>query len=51
MRMDRLSNAATLLPVHSDSSEETSRAENIFQRAGATDVSATGEEKVMDKAA
>jgi uncharacterized protein (TIGR02271 family) len=40
-----------LISVHSDNSDETSRAKDIFQRAGATDISTTGEQKVMDKAA
>ena len=40
-----------LVSVHSDNSDETRRAKDIFQRAGASDISAAGEEKVMDKAA
>jgi uncharacterized protein (TIGR02271 family) len=40
-----------LISVHSDNSDETSRAKDIFQRAGARDISVTGEEKVMDRAA
>ncbi len=39
-----------LISVHSDSSDETSRAKDIFRRSGATDISATGEER-LDKAA
>ena len=35
-----------LISVHSDSSEETRRAKEIFERAGAEDISVTGEEKV-----
>jgi hypothetical protein len=37
--------------VQTDSFDETSRARDIFQRAGATDISDTGEGNAMDKAA
>ena len=40
-----------LISVHSDNSDETRRAKEIFERAGATDISDTGEQKVMDRAA
>src|ERR1043165_5090708 len=38
-----------LISVHSDNSEETSRAKQIFERAGAEDISSTGEEGVSQK--
>ncbi|MGB7951909.1 MAG: DUF3341 domain-containing protein [Candidatus Binatia bacterium] len=38
-----------LISVHSDDSEETSRAKEIFERAGAQDISYTGEESVPRK--
>ncbi|EEF62066.1 hypothetical protein [Pedosphaera parvula] len=38
-----------LLSVHSEDSNETKRAKNIFERAGAEDISTAGEESVKDK--
>jgi uncharacterized protein (TIGR02271 family) len=46
----KLREGKILISVHSDNSDETSRGKDIFQRAGATDISATGEEK-LSKAA
>jgi uncharacterized protein (TIGR02271 family) len=47
----KLRDGNIFISVHSDNSDETSRATDIFKRAGATDVSSTSEEKVMKKAA
>ena len=38
-----------LISVHSEDSKETSRAKEIFERAGAHDISSTGEESVPSK--
>ena len=38
-----------LISVHSESSEETRRAKEIFERDGAEDISSAGEESVSDK--
>jgi hypothetical protein len=38
-----------LISVHSEDSTETSRAKEIFERAGAHDISSTGEESVPNK--
>jgi hypothetical protein len=38
-----------LISVHSEKSEETSRAKDIFERGGAHDISSTSEEGVSDK--
>jgi uncharacterized membrane protein len=38
-----------LLSVHSESSEETKRAKDIFERAGADDIATAGEESVKGK--
>jgi hypothetical protein len=37
--------------VHSDNRDETKRAKEIFEQAGAKDISSTGEERVKDKTA
>jgi len=42
----KLKEGNILISVHSDNAEETRRAKEIFERAGAQDISATGEEKV-----
>jgi hypothetical protein len=38
-----------LISVHSDNRDETKRAKEIFEQAGAQDISSTGEEKVKGK--
>ena len=38
-----------LLSVHSENSEETKRAKEIFERSGAEDIATAGEESVKDK--
>ena len=38
-----------LISVHSDNSEQTTRAKEIFERDGATDISSTGEESVKER--
>src|SRR2546427_11191496 len=40
-----------LISVHSDNSDETKRAKEIFERAGAEDISSTGEEGVSESKA
>jgi hypothetical protein len=35
--------------VHSENSDQTKRAKEIFENAGAEDISNSGEEKVSDK--
>ena len=40
-----------LISVHSDNRDETKRAKEIFEQAGAKDISSTGEERVKDKTA
>ncbi len=42
----KLKEGNILVSVHSDNGDETRRAKEIFARAGADDISATGEEKV-----
>jgi uncharacterized protein (TIGR02271 family) len=42
----KLKEGNILISVHSDNSDETSRAKDIFERAGAEDISTTSEEKV-----
>ena len=42
----KLKEGNILISVHSDNSDETSRAKEIFERAGAEDISTTSEEKV-----
>ena len=42
----RLKEGNVLISVHSDNSDETSRAKDILERAGADDISTTSEEKV-----
>jgi len=39
-----------LVSVHSENSDETRRAKDIFERAGADDISSTGEEKITTRA-
>jgi hypothetical protein len=38
-----------LISVHSENSDEVKRAKDIFEHAGAHDISSTGEESVPDK--
>jgi uncharacterized membrane protein len=38
-----------LLSVHSETSDETKRAKDIFERAGAEDIATAGEESVKNK--
>lgn len=38
-----------LISVHSDSADETSRAKQIFERLGASDIASTGEARVKEK--
>jgi hypothetical protein len=45
----RLREGRILIAVHSDNSEETSRAKEIFERGGAEDISSATEESVGDK--
>jgi hypothetical protein len=45
----RLREGRVLLSVHSENSDETRRAKEIFERAGAEDISTTGEESVGDR--
>jgi hypothetical protein len=45
----RLREGRILLSVHSDNSDETKRAKEIFQRAGAEDIASAGEESVSDR--
>jgi len=46
----KLKEGNILISVHSNSSEETRRAKEIFEQAGAEDISASGEEKVVSHA-
>ncbi|HYG34179.1 MAG TPA: DUF3341 domain-containing protein [Clostridia bacterium] len=45
---DRLREGRILLSVHSDNAEETRRAKDIFERAGAEDISTSREESVSE---
>jgi len=45
----RLREGRILLAVHSENSDETKRVKEIFERAGAEDISTAGEESVSDK--
>jgi hypothetical protein len=45
----RLREGRILIAVHSENSDETKRAKELFERAGAEDISSAGEEKVSDK--
>jgi hypothetical protein len=45
----RLKEGRILLAVHSENSDETKRAKEIFQNAGAQDISSSGEESVSEK--
>jgi hypothetical protein len=45
----RLREGRILIAVHSENSNETKRAKEIFERAGAEDISTAGEESVKDK--
>lgn len=45
----RLREGRILLSVHSENSDETKRAKEIFERAGAEDIATAGEERVSDK--
>jgi hypothetical protein len=44
----RLKEGRILISVHSDDSDETKRAKEIFERAGAEDISTAGEKNVSD---
>jgi hypothetical protein len=45
----RLREGRILLAVHSENSDETKRAKEIFEREGAEDIATSGEESVRDK--
>jgi len=45
----RLREGKVLLSVHSENSDETRRAKEIFERAGAEDIASSGEERVSDE--
>jgi hypothetical protein len=45
----RLREGRILLAVHSENSDQTKRAKEIFERAGAQDISSSSEERVSDK--
>ena len=45
----RLREGRILLAVHSENSDETKRAKEIFERAGAEDIASSSEERVSDK--
>jgi hypothetical protein len=45
----RIKEGRILLAVHSENSDETKRAKEIFKRAGAEDIASAGEESVSDK--
>ena len=45
----RLREGRILIAVHSENSDETKRAKEIFERAGAEDISTSGEESVSEK--
>jgi uncharacterized protein (TIGR02271 family) len=46
----KLKEGNILISVHSENADETRRAKEIFERAGAEDISTTGEEKVVSHA-
>lgn len=46
----RVREGRVLISVHSDTSEETARAKEVFERAGAEDIASTGEERADEKA-
>jgi hypothetical protein len=45
----QLREGRVLISVHSENSEETRRAKDIFERAGAKDIASAGEESISDK--
>jgi uncharacterized membrane protein len=45
----RVREGKILLSVHSENSDETKRAKEIFQRSGAEDIASAGEEGVSDE--
>jgi hypothetical protein len=45
----RLREGRILLAVHSENSDQTKRAKEIFERDGAEDIASSGEERVSDK--
>src|SRR5881394_2675894 len=45
----RLREGRILIAVHSENSDETKRAKDLFERAGAEDIATAGEESVSDK--
>jgi len=45
----RIREGRILISVHSENSDETKRAKEIFERAGAEDIATAGEESVSDK--
>jgi hypothetical protein len=45
----RLREGKILMAVHSENGDQTKRAKEIFQNAGAEDIATSGEEKVSDK--
>ena len=46
---EKIKQGNILISVHSEDSDEVKRAKDIFERAGAHDISYTGEESVADK--
>ena len=46
---NRLREGRILIAVHSENSDETKRAKEIFERAGAEDIATSSEESVKDK--
>jgi uncharacterized membrane protein len=45
----RLREGRILISVHSENSDETKRAKEIFERGGAEDIASAGEESVSEK--
>jgi len=45
----RIKEGRILISVHSDNSDQTKRAKEIFERAGAEDIATAGEQSVSDK--
>ncbi len=45
----RLREGRILIAVHSENSDETKRAKEIFERDGAEDIASSGEKSVSDK--
>jgi len=45
----RLREGRILISVHSENSDQTKRAKEIFERAGAEDIATAGEESVKDE--